>query len=68
MCKTPICTKMKKWNCNYTLENKLTDEQLDFFDKHGVIIFRNFLNQEKVQLYLSELTRLEQEMVERGKG
>ena len=58
---------MKKWNCNYILENKLTDEQLDFFDKHGVIIFRNFLNQEKVQLYLSELTRLEKEWLSEGK-
>lgn len=58
---------MKKWNCNFELCEQLTKEQLDFFDKHGVIIFRNFINQEKVQLYLSELIRLETEWLEEGK-
>jgi phytanoyl-CoA hydroxylase len=58
---------MKKWNCNFELGSKLTEEQLDFFDKHGVIIFRNFINQEKVQLYLSELNRLEQEWLNDGR-
>ena len=58
---------MKKWNCNFELGNKLTEEQLDFFDKHGVIIFRNFINQEKVQLYLSELSRIEKEWLSEGR-
>ncbi len=52
---------MKKWNCNFELGDTLTEEQLDFFDEHGVIIFRNFLNKEKVDLYISELKRLESE-------
>jgi phytanoyl-CoA hydroxylase len=52
---------MKKWNCNFELGESLTAEQLDFFDEHGVIIFRNFLSKEKVDLYISELKRLESE-------
>jgi len=52
---------MKKWNCNYILGDSLTEEQLDFFDEHGVIIFRNFLSQEKIDLYIGELKRLESE-------
>ena len=52
---------MNKWNCNYELKDTLTEEQLDFFDEHGVIIFRNFLSKNKVDLYLSELKRLETE-------
>lgn len=58
---------MKKWDCNFELGTTVTKEQLDFFDKHGVIIFRNFINQEKVQLFLSELNRLEQEWLSEGK-
>jgi phytanoyl-CoA hydroxylase len=46
--------KNKKWDCNFELGNKLTQEQLDFFDKHGVIIFRNFITPQKVQEYLAE--------------
>jgi phytanoyl-CoA hydroxylase len=53
--------KNKKWDCNFELGNKLTQEQLDFFDKHGVIIFRNFITPQKVQEYLAELSRVEKE-------
>jgi ectoine hydroxylase-related dioxygenase (phytanoyl-CoA dioxygenase family) len=58
---------MKKWNCNFELGDSLTEEQLEFFDKHGVIIFRNFLSQEKVGLYLNELKRLENEWLSEKK-
>lgn len=54
---------MNKWNCTYELGQSLTKEQLNFFDEHGVIIFRNFLTPEKVTLYLNELKRLEQEWI-----
>lgn len=60
-------TTMKKWDCNFELGKQLTQEQLDFFDKHGVIIFRNFIDAEKVKLYLSELTRIEQEWLAEGR-
>ena len=58
---------MNKWNCNYELKDTLTEEQLDFFDEHGVIIFRNFLSKNKVDLYLSELKRLETEWLSEKK-
>ncbi len=50
---------MKKWESHFQLGNKVTQEQVDFFDKHGVIVFRNFLNREKVDTYINELKRLE---------
>lgn len=57
----------KKWDCKFELGDKLTQEQLDFFDKHGVIIFRNFITPEKVQLYLQELSRIEKEWLQEGR-
>jgi phytanoyl-CoA hydroxylase len=54
---------MNKWNCTYELGQNLTKEQLIFFEEHGVIIFRNFLTREKVELYLNELKRLETEWI-----
>jgi len=58
---------MKKINCpDFVLGEKLTQEQLDFFDKNGVIIFRNFIPQEKVQLFISETQRIEKKWLEEG--
>ena len=50
---------MKKWDSNFSLGDNITQEQLDFFDQHGVIIFRNFLTPSLVQEYISEITRVE---------
>jgi phytanoyl-CoA hydroxylase len=50
---------MKKWDSHFQLGDTVTAEQLAFFDKHGVIVFRNFISKEKVATYLSELKRLE---------
>jgi phytanoyl-CoA hydroxylase len=50
----------------YSLEDKLTQEQLDLFDKNGLIVFRNFVDREKVNLYISEIQRLEREWLEQG--
>jgi ectoine hydroxylase-related dioxygenase (phytanoyl-CoA dioxygenase family) len=52
---------MNKWNCTYELKDTLAPEQIDFFDEHGVIIFRNFLSPEKLELYKQEIKRLETE-------
>ena len=41
---------MKKWDSQFQLGDILTDEQLEFFHKHGVILFRNFLTSEQIQL------------------
>jgi ectoine hydroxylase-related dioxygenase (phytanoyl-CoA dioxygenase family) len=50
---------MKKWECNYSLGDTITEEQIDFFNEHGVIIFRNFLSKELVDEYINELKRIE---------
>lgn len=50
---------MKKWDSHFQLGDTVTDEQLAFFDKNGVIVFRNFISKEKVATYISELKRLE---------
>jgi phytanoyl-CoA hydroxylase len=61
-------TIMKKIELpNYTLEDKLTEEQLRLFDETGAIVFRNFLTPEKVSLYLSELSRIEKQWLDEGK-
>jgi hypothetical protein len=51
---------MIKWESQFELGDALTAEQLDFFREHGVILFRNFLSPELVQLYISEVSRIEQ--------
>ncbi len=50
---------MKKWESRFTLGNTITSEQLDFFNMHGVIVFRNFISPERVQEYISEIFRIE---------
>jgi phytanoyl-CoA hydroxylase len=55
---------MKKWDSHFQLGDAVTDEQLAFFEKHGVIVFRNFISREKVALYINELKRLEKEWLE----
>ncbi len=55
---------MNKWESNFQLGETLTQDQLDFFDKHGVIVFRNFLTPEKISTYLQEIKRLENTWIE----
>jgi phytanoyl-CoA hydroxylase len=50
---------MNKWESQFQLGETLTQEQLEFFDTHGVIVFRNFLSPEKVAIYLQEIQQLE---------
>lgn len=50
---------MNKWESNFQLGETLTHEQLNFFDKHGMIVFRNFISPEKISTYLEEIKRLE---------
>ena len=59
---------MKKIDCpDFILGEKVTQEQLDFFDKNGVIIFRNFIPQDKVELFISETERIEKQWIDEGK-
>jgi ectoine hydroxylase-related dioxygenase (phytanoyl-CoA dioxygenase family) len=50
---------MKKWESHFQLGDTVSAEQLEFFEKHGVIVFRNFISKEKVATYISELKRIE---------
>jgi ectoine hydroxylase-related dioxygenase (phytanoyl-CoA dioxygenase family) len=59
---------MKKFECpDFVLGDKITDEQYSFFDKYGVIIFKNFLNSDAVQLYIQELNRIEKQWLDEGR-
>ena len=51
---------------HYTLTDKLTKEQLEFFDKYGMIIFKNFIPKETVELFIKETQRIEREWLEAG--
>ena len=51
---------------DFVLGEKLTAEQLEFFKKNGVILFRNFIPKEKVALFISEITRIERELLDQG--
>lgn len=46
---------------HFTLGDKLTKDQSAFFDKHGVIIFRDFLKLEVVNSFIKETQRIESE-------
>ncbi|MBA4197636.1 MAG: phytanoyl-CoA dioxygenase [Chitinophaga sp.] len=54
---------MKKWTSNFELGETLTYEQKAFFDEHGVIVFRNFINQETVKTFISEMQRIEKDWI-----
>ncbi|HYM95145.1 MAG TPA: hypothetical protein VET23_13470, partial [Chitinophagaceae bacterium] len=51
---------------DFSLDNGLTEEQNIFFDKYGVLIFRNFISPENVQLFLKEIHRIEKEWIKQG--
>ncbi|MCA6461942.1 MAG: phytanoyl-CoA dioxygenase, partial [Chitinophagaceae bacterium] len=55
---------MKKWDSEFQLGDLVTPEQIEFFDEHGVILFRNFLTPEQVKLFISEVSRIEQMWLE----
>jgi phytanoyl-CoA hydroxylase len=51
---------MKRFECpNFILGAELTQEQIDFFDKNGAIIFRNFLSKSQLELFIAEIQRVE---------
>lgn len=51
---------------DFKLDNGLTKEQKNFFDKYGVIIFRHFISPENVQLFLKEIHRIESKWLDQG--
>jgi ectoine hydroxylase-related dioxygenase (phytanoyl-CoA dioxygenase family) len=59
---------MTKLNCpEFKLECELTQEQIDFYDQHGVVVFRNFLSAMQVELCLSEAHRVEKLWLDEGR-
>jgi len=52
---------------DFTLGNTLTNDQLEFFDENGVILFRNFLQKDTVQSILGEINRIDKEWLEEGR-
>ena len=51
---------------DFSLSENITQEQFDFFDRNGVLVFRNFISKETVDLFLSEIKRIEKEWLEHG--
>jgi phytanoyl-CoA hydroxylase len=51
---------------DFSLSDAVTQEQLDFFDRYGMIAFRNFITKETVQLFINEIERIEREWLEQG--
>jgi phytanoyl-CoA hydroxylase len=43
----------------FHLEDKLNAEQINFFKKYGIIQFKNFINKETVDLFLSEVNKVQ---------
>jgi phytanoyl-CoA hydroxylase len=59
---------MKKLECpDFILGPEVTQEQIDFFDRNGVIIFRNFLTKDQVTLFISEAQRIEKLWLDEGR-
>jgi len=49
----------------FQLGKKLTQEQLDFFNEHGILQFRGFVDRETVSLYLNEVKKVQKELLEK---
>ncbi len=50
----------------FILEEKLTEEQKSYFDKNGVILFKQFLPIDVVNLFKSEVKRIGEELLSQG--
>jgi phytanoyl-CoA hydroxylase len=48
----------------FTLGEKLTDEQKAYFDKYGIIQFKNFISKETVKALLAEAQRIEKDWLD----
>lgn len=58
---------MQKINENvFAFQDALTAEQIAFFNTHGVLQFKNFIDKEKLQLFLQEVQRVEAHLLSTG--
>jgi phytanoyl-CoA hydroxylase len=51
----------------FTLNESITQEQIDFFDTNGFIRFKGFLSKEATDLFKSEMERVSEEWIKEGK-
>jgi phytanoyl-CoA hydroxylase len=51
----------------FTLQDTITQEQLDFFNTNGFILFKNFISKETTDLFKSEMERVGGEWIKEGK-
>jgi phytanoyl-CoA hydroxylase len=59
--------ELKKWTSSFELTSELTIEHKNFFKKHGVIAFRNFISKDTVQQCIAEIKRIESEWLGENK-
>lgn len=59
---------MRKFDCPaFVLGDTLAPEQKTFFDKHGVIVFKYFIQPETVQAFIQEGQRVEKQLLAEGR-
>jgi phytanoyl-CoA hydroxylase len=51
---------------DFSISDKVTEEQFRYFDKYGLIVFRNFIPQETVTSFLNEIKRIEKQWLDEG--
>ncbi len=52
---------------DFILGKQLTQEQLEYFDNNGFIIFRNFITGETIDLFIGEIKKVERQWLEEGR-
>ena len=50
----------------FTFNEKLTEEQISFFNQNGFLHFKNFIAKDTVQLFLNEFKRIEEQILVDG--
>ncbi len=50
----------------FTLGEEITSEQLDFFDRNGFIVFKNFLSKEQTGHFKNEIKRVQAKWIDEG--
>src|SRR3954469_21038669 len=51
---------------DFSISERVTEEQFRYFDKYGLIVFRNFIPQETVASFLNEIKRIEKQWLDEG--
>jgi ectoine hydroxylase-related dioxygenase (phytanoyl-CoA dioxygenase family) len=55
---------MKKFEQHtFRLEEAITDTHIDYFNKYGIIQFKNFISKEMVQAFIREIDQVQQKLI-----